>query len=154
MLYLWEFLRYCTILFVRKSLCLKITAEASKITASVRCDLIFICIELSEIISSFVKIRLVLEIKNVAAILVIIYWNLTIFWYLSDSPQVKRTLIPSITNLVSELRHELSNDVRLRILGKQEITKTSKIWEKTQPSAQSHLQKLKLGQWQLKMTQK
>ena len=118
MLYLWEFLRYCTILFLCKSLCLKITAEASKITASVRCDLIFICIELSEIISSFVKIRLVLEIKNVAAILVIIYWNLTIFWYLSDSPQVKRTLIPSITNLVSELRHELSNDVRLRILGK------------------------------------
>ena len=154
MLYLWEFLRYCRILFLRKSLCLKITAEARKITASVRCDLIFICIELSETISSFVKIRLVLEIKNVAAILVIIYWNLTIFWYWSDSPQVKRTLTSSITNLVSEQRHELSNDVRLRILGKQEITKTSKSWVKTQPSAQSHLQNLKLGQWQPKTTQK
>ena len=36
---------------------------------------------------------------------------------MSESPQVKRYLMSSITNLVHELPHELPNDLRLRILG-------------------------------------
>ena len=47
-----------------KSLCLQITAEVSKITKSVQCDLI---IELSETPNSFVKVRLVLEIRNIVS---------------------------------------------------------------------------------------
>ena len=50
-------------------------------------------------------------------ILVIIFWNLTIFYYRFDSPQVKRNLISSAANLVYELPHELPNDLTLRILG-------------------------------------
>ena len=45
---------------------LQITAEASKITKGVQCDHTFIFIKLSEAVNSFVKISLVLEIKNVA----------------------------------------------------------------------------------------
>ena len=48
---------------------------------------------------------------------VIIFWNFTIFWYRSDSSQVKRNLISTIANLVYELPYELPNDLRLRILG-------------------------------------
>ena len=48
-------------------------------------------------------------------ILVIIFWNFTIFQYRSNSPQVKGNLISSIANLVYELPHELPNDLKLRI---------------------------------------
>ena len=47
-----------------KSLCLQITAEVSKITKSVQCDL---TIELSETPNSFVKIRLVVEIRKIVS---------------------------------------------------------------------------------------
>ena len=47
-----------------QKLCLLITAEVSKITGIAPFDINFIFIELSEISNSFVKIRLVLEIKN------------------------------------------------------------------------------------------
>ena len=60
-----QFFRYCTILLPCKSLFLQITADISKITESVRYDLIFNFIELLEAPNSFVKMRLVLEIKNV-----------------------------------------------------------------------------------------
>ena len=46
--------------------CLQIVGERSRITKSYQCELIFIFIELSKPSNSFVKIRLVLEIKNVA----------------------------------------------------------------------------------------
>ena len=46
---------------------MQITAEVSKITKSVPSDLIFIFIGLSETPNSFVKIRLVLVIKNVVS---------------------------------------------------------------------------------------
>ena len=45
--------------------------------------------------------------------LAIILWNLTMIQYRSDSPQVKQNLIPSTTNLVLELDHELLNDLKL-----------------------------------------
>ena len=47
-----------------------------------------------------------------ATILVIIFWNFTIFLYRSESPQVKRSLISIITNLVYELLHKLLNNLR------------------------------------------
>ena len=55
--------------------------------------------------------------ENFQEILIIIFWNFTIFQYRSNSPQVKGTLISSIANLVYELPNELPNDFRLRILG-------------------------------------
>ena len=48
-------------------LCLQITAEVSKIKKSAQCGLTFIFINLPETLKSFVKISLVLEIKNVAS---------------------------------------------------------------------------------------
>ena len=44
--------------------------------------------------------------------LVIICWNFTIFQHMSDLLQVKQNLISSIANLVYELPHKLSNDLR------------------------------------------
>ena len=70
------------------------------------------------------------------AILIIIFWNFTIFQYRSDSPQVEGNLISSIANLVYELPHELPNKLRRRILGEQEILGKSQIWVGTQPSSQ------------------
>ena len=40
---------------------------------------------------------------------------------MSDSPQVRKHLISSVTNLVHEWPHELLNDLRLRIIGNWEI---------------------------------
>ena len=63
----------------------------------------------------------------------------------NKSPQVKRNLVSSITNLVHESSHELLNHLGLRILGNQEIFKKCQMQVETQPSAQSCLQKLKLS---------
>ena len=69
--------------------------------------------------------------ENLQTILVIIFWNFTIFLYRSDSPQVKRYLISSIASLVHELTHEFPNDLRLRISVNQEILGKSEIWVDT-----------------------
>ena len=50
-----------------QNICIQITAEVSKITKNVPCDLTFSFIDLSEIASSFGKIRLIFKIKNVAS---------------------------------------------------------------------------------------
>ena len=63
------FWRYCTVLLPCKSLCLQITTQVNKIKKSVRCDLAFTFVKLSETASNFGKICLVLEIKK-AAILI------------------------------------------------------------------------------------
>ena len=59
--------------------------------------------------------------ENFQTILMIIFWNFTIFYYRSDSPQVKGNLISSMAKLVYKLPQELQNDLRLRISGSQEI---------------------------------
>ena len=56
-----------TISFPLNSFCLQIPAEVSKIGKSLRCDLNFVFIKLPEAAKSFVKIRLVLEMKNVTS---------------------------------------------------------------------------------------
>ena len=69
--------RYWTISFPSKSLYLQITAEVNKITKSVRCDLNFIFIDFLETSNSFVKINIVLEIKNVNCFIKAqFYWKL------------------------------------------------------------------------------
>ena len=57
----------------------------------------------------------------VPTIMVIIFWNFTMFYYRPDEPQVKRNVISSKVNLVYALPHELPNDLRLKILGNKEI---------------------------------
>ena len=52
-----------------------------------------------------------------STVLVIIFWNFTMFYERSESPQVKENLTSSITNLIYELPHEFSNDLKLTILG-------------------------------------
>ena len=47
---------------------------------------------------------------------------------MSESPQVKRYFISSITSVVHELPDELPNDLRLRILGNQEILEKCQMW--------------------------
>ena len=75
--------------------------------------------------------------RNFQTIVVIIFWNYTIFQYRSNSLHVKRNFISSIANLVYELPHELSKNLRLRILGNQGILEKSQVLVKTKPSAQS-----------------
>ena len=50
----------------------------------------------------------------ITRILVIIFWNFKLFQYRSDSPQIKRNLALSITNLLYELPPKLPNEFRLR----------------------------------------
>ena len=76
--------------------------------------------------------------KKFQTILVIIFCNFTRFQYRSDSPQVKKILISSIStdpispkvkknNLISSIPNKLLNNLRLRILGNQEILEKSQI---------------------------
>lgn len=44
---------------------------------------------------------------------VILFWNISVFYYSSDMPQGKRNLIHSIKNLVYELHHRLLNGLTL-----------------------------------------
>ena len=49
------------------------------------------------------------------------------FEYDSDSPQVKRNLISTVTNLEYELPHELLNGLRPTILGNQEMLEKCRV---------------------------
>ena len=80
--------------------------------------------------------------SSVTAILVIMFWIFLIIQIRSKSLQVKRQFISSITNLVDELPHNLSNDLRLRIFKNQEILEKCLMWVETQLSAQLSFKKL------------
>ena len=68
----------------------------------------------SKILENLLCIQIVLFIDPLLpTILVIIFWNFTVFQDRSDSPQGKQNLISSIANVVYELPHELSNNLRL-----------------------------------------
>ena len=84
---------------------------------------------------------------KVPTILVIILWNFTIFQYRSDSSQVKRNLISIVANFAYELPHELLNDLRLRILGNQEILENLRfVWRHSlMPSPASRTQTLPIA---------
>ena len=81
-------------------------------------------------------------LKHKTTILVIIFRHFLIVYLRSESSQVKRYLISSITNLAHELPHELPSDLRLRILRFQEILEKCQMQVQTQPNAQSSFQKL------------
>ena len=53
-------------------------------------------------------------------IMEIILWNFLMFYQILLSPQVKRNAIISNKQGLSELPHELSNDLRFRTLGNKE----------------------------------
>ena len=59
--------------------------------------------------------------ENFQKIIVIIFWNFTMFYKRPDKPQVKKNVISSRENLVYELSHDLPNHLRLRILRNEEI---------------------------------
>ena len=67
------------------------------------------------------------------------------FQYRFNSLQVKRELISTMKKFVYELPQELPSDVKLRILGDQEILGKSQNWVMTQLSAQSLLQNWSFG---------
>ena len=52
-----------------------------------------------------------------SAIIFIIFWDSLMFHQIFLSPQVKRCAIITYKRGIYELRHELLNDLRLRILG-------------------------------------
>ena len=58
---------------------------------------------------------LLLLTNSLPAILVIIFSNFFVFYDKSNTPQVKRNFISSITNLVYELPQKLPNNLKLRI---------------------------------------
>ena len=88
--------------------------------------------------------KLCLQYK-VAAILIIVFWNFTMFQNRSISIQVKRNLISSITNLVYKLPNQFPSDLRLKILGNQKIIEKLKVLVETQLTAHSSFQKLNFG---------
>ena len=66
-----------------------------------------------------------------SSILVIKFWNFTVFWFRSNSPQVRRNIISIITNLAYELPHGLWNGLRLTILRNYEVLEKSQLRLKT-----------------------
>ena len=85
-------------------------------------------------------------------VLVIIFWNF-MFYYRSDSPQAKRNLLSSTTNLIYQLSPELPNKLRLSIIENQEILEKSRIWLETAQCPASP-PGIRLWQQQSKNTQK
>ena len=73
------------------------------------------------ILSFFSQISLTHCIQELAVriptMLVIIFWNFSLFQCSSDSPQIKQNLISNMTNFIDELPREFPNDWRLRKLG-------------------------------------
>ena len=71
-------------------------------------------------------------------ILIIIFWNFTMFQYRSTSPQVKTNLISNFTNLAHKLPLKLKNDFRFlkNIRNVENITKFQ-IWVERKGSALS-----------------
>ena len=86
--------------------------------------------------------RLILKKQFRLTTTLVMFQHFLIIQLRSESSQIKRYLRSSITNLVHELPHELSNDLRPRILGNQEILEKCQMWVETQPNAQFSLQNI------------
>ena len=61
-------------------------------------------------------------------VMVIIFWDFLGFYQMSLSPQVKWSVIISNQYGIYELPHELSNDLRIRILGIRKYQENLKTW--------------------------
>ena len=61
------------------------------------------------------------------------------FYYMFHAPQVKWNLIFNIINLIYKLPHELLKDLKLRMLGNEEILEKSQNCMGTQSSVQAPL---------------
>ena len=97
-----------------ESLYLQITPDVNKVMKNVQCHLTFIFIELSETSASFVKIRLVFVIKNVASFMQ------TLFYWKRDSTRMYKHLEAFHTNMA----YKLALVVLLLQLLKKKIPKT------------------------------
>ena len=67
----------------------------------------------------------------------IIFLDFSMFYQIFLSPQVKRWVIITYKNGMYKLPHNLPNDLKLRILGNQEISGKCLNFIESQPSAQS-----------------
>ena len=83
--------------------------------------------------------------KDFQSTLVKIFWNLTMFRYRSDSPQEKRTLISSITNLVYNVRLDLRKLENIRKISNLGVGIAQWLFS---------LQEIKVWQYQSKNTQR
>ena len=54
---------------------------------------------------------------GLATIMVKTFWDFLTFYQIFASPQVKQSVITSKTHGISELPHQLPNDLRLGLLG-------------------------------------
>ena len=61
------------------------------------------------------------DILDEATIIFIIFWDSLMFYQIFLSPQAKRCAFTSYKHVIYELPHELRNDLRLEILGNEEI---------------------------------
>ena len=97
--------------------------------------------------------------QNLPAILVIIFWNFTMFQYRSKSPQVKQYLVSSMVNLVYELPNDLRVasrvSERLKTQGRRKLGNIGKISNFVGDVAQCTVspREIKLCQQQSKNTQ-
>ena len=64
-----------------------------------------------------------MQIYSKSAIMVIKFWNFLMFEEIFLSLKVKRSVIISNKNGIYKLSHKLPNDLRLTILGNQEISR-------------------------------
>lgn len=67
----------------------------------------------------------------------IIFLQCTVFLCTFNLPEVKQKLMSSIINHVYELPHKFLNDLRLRILGNEEMKRKSQDLVETQAIVQS-----------------
>ena len=58
----------------------------------------------------------------ISTIILMIFWDFLMFYQILFSPQVKRCVIITYKHGIYEVPHELPNNLRLRILGNEEIS--------------------------------
>lgn len=68
---------------------------------------------------------------SITTIPVLIFLHFLKISYRSESPQVKRHLISSVTNFAQELLHKLPNDLTIRILSNWKMLEKYQIWVET-----------------------
>ena len=104
-----------------------ISSTCSGLIQSIHC--LFLRRVLSWMIGWVLSTPLVFHFST--TILVIIFSTFATLQYRSNSPQVKRNMMPSIANLVYELPNDFLKDFRLRILKNKKILGKSQIWVMT-----------------------
>ena len=79
--------------------------------------------KLANLSFSITQKPLCFKLSKLPAIIFIIFWDFLMFYQILFPPQVKRYVIITYKHGIKELPHELPNDLRLRILWSQEISR-------------------------------